>query len=221
VNNSLGGSGPPLPAGVGVDQPGQPGALSGVLGGPSIPLVQGQPSPYPVTPLQPPIPQYPGGYGPPQVPIPHVSSYDTSTCPPGYYRSGGICVPIEQATGGGVLIGAKGAIQQVQIDPQTFPGQFFLIKILVINTGSAPAKFSAKVTIPALNITALPTAGAALDPGQSVVIHKQIMMTETAPPGQLLPATIELIRTDATAQAKIDDTEQSTIPSPGAAIPPP
>ena len=110
VNNALGGQGPPLPAGVGADQP------KGILGGPSIPLVPGQAYPYPETPLQPPT--TPGavqqqGYPHVEVPIPHVSEYNTAQCPPGYYRSGGICVPIELPTG--IQPGPKGSIQQVQI----------------------------------------------------------------------------------------------------------
>ena len=85
--------------------------------------------------------------------------------------------------------------------------------------GTTVGQFSAKVTIPALNIAAQPTAGSALEPGQSVVIHKQIQMPATAPIGQLLPAMIELIRTDKNNVVVIDDTEQSTIPSPGTVIP--
>ena len=45
INNSLAGTGPPLPAGVGADQP------KGILGGPSVPLVPGQTYPYGETPL--------------------------------------------------------------------------------------------------------------------------------------------------------------------------
>lgn len=211
VNNSLGGSGPPLPAGVGADQP------KGILGGTSVSLAPGQAYPYPETPLQPGLPQYPGGYGPPTVPIPHVSEYNTAQCPPNYYRSGGICLKVE--TGEGLTIGAKGAIQQVQADPQTFPGQMFLLKILVTNIGTTAAKWSAKVTIPAIGITALPTAGTALEPGASAIIHKSLQMPMSAPPGQLLPATIELIQTSTNGVSKTDDTENATIPSPGTMIP--
>ena len=206
INNSLAGTGPPLPAGVGADQP------KGILGGPSVPLVPGQTYPYGETPLTPPI----SGPGL-NVPVPHVTQYNTAQCPPGYYRSGGICVPIELPTG--VIPGPKGSIQKVEISAQTTPGAFFLIKILVTNMGTTVGQFSAKVTIPALNIAAQPTAGSALEPGQSVVIHKQIQMPATAPTGQLLPAMIELIRTDKNNVIVIDDTEQSTIPSPGTVIP--
>lgn len=199
VNNAYGGEGPPLPAGVGADQ------NQSLLTGPSTP-----------TPLQPPVPPAPLGTSPLNVPIPHVSTYNTAQCPPGYYRSGGICVPIEQP---GLTRGGKGSIQRVQIDPQTTPGAMFLIRILVTNVGTMAAQFSAKVTIPAINVTAMPTAGSALEPGQSVVIHKQIEMPVTAPPGQLYPATIELIRTDANNTVVTDDTEQSTVPGPGVVIP--
>ena len=117
VNNSLGGQGPPLPAGVGADQP------TSILGGPSVPLVPGQTYPYGETPLQPPI----SGPGL-NIPVPHVTPYNTAQCPPGYYRSGGICVNIELPTG--IQPGPKGSIQKVEISPQTTPGAFFMIKIL-------------------------------------------------------------------------------------------
>ena len=44
-------------------------------------------------------------------------------------------------------------------------------------------------------------------------------MPAGAPIGKLLPAMIELIRTDKNNVVTIDDTEQSTIPSPGTVIP--
>jgi len=167
-----------------------------------------------------------GGSGGGIIGLPNLGSSGVGTGLPGGLSGlvPGLLTP-PTATGAGPLGGITGLTQakivNVVSPPFTAIGTSFPIEVDFVNNGPVPGQFRLILTFAQLGIDQVGTPPQVVQPGQIGSIRQQMQFPVIHPPPGPYVGSAQLVHTDSTGAAIVDDAADITLPPPsGAALTP-